>query len=212
VSSKYILAEPKVVEATEVVEIAKEIDQSDLNETKDEVKEETKAPAINEEQEEGEAQAEPLETEISPPFPEEENKAEEEKVETGINTQEEIKEVEKSEKAKETAETKEAEAVKDVEPVTTEANNAEELAVEKEDTATTDYLKQIRTQKGTRGTNYIYLFEGNGDKCEIMILEKNTILVNTCKPAINESGEKILCTWNKKMCKTEAQILKDIKE
>ncbi len=186
VSSKYILAEPKVVEATKVVEIAEEATQSDPNKAKDELKEETKALDINEEG--GEAQAEAQEAEISPPLPVE-------KVETTTDTQEDIKEAETAEEA---------------EPVTTEAKNTEELTVEKEDTATTDYLKQIRTQQGVRGTNYIYLFEGNGDKCEIMILEKNTVLANTCKPAVNESGEKMLCTWNKKMCKTEVQILKEI--
>jgi len=186
VSSRYILAEPKVVKAAKVVEIAEETTQSDPNEATVEAKEEAKAPATNEE--EGEVQAEAPEAGTSPSLPEE-------KAETAIATQEEIKE---------------AEAAKEVEPVTTETKNIEELAVEKEDTATTDYLKQIRTQQGARGTNYIYLFEGNGDKCEIMILEKNTILANTCKPAINKSGEKMFCTWNKKICKTEVQILKEI--
>ncbi len=206
VSSKYILVEPKVIE------INKEIDQSDLNETKDEVEEKTKAPAINKEQGESEIKAEPLEAEISPPLPEDENKTKEEKVDKTTNIQEENKEAEKSEDASEAVEAKETEAAKEIETVAAEAKKTEVLAVEKKDTTTTNYLRQIRTQKGTRGTNYIYMIEGNGDKCELMVLEKNTILVNTCKPAINESGEKMLCTWNKKMCKTEAQILEDIKE
>ena len=203
ISSKYIVADPEAVETAEVVEVIEEITGPDLNGTKDDVTEGTKYPVTTKEQEDNTAQTEPLEPVTSPSLSQEENIVEVEKSEKATDTEEEVKEVEKTEEVEEVVET---------EVETTKAKKTEELPVEKEDKTTTDYLKQIRTQEGVRGTSYIYILEGNGDKCEIMILEKNTILVNTCKPAKNESGEKMLCTWNKKMCKTEAQILKDIKE
>lgn len=197
VSSKYIVTDTEAVEAAEVV---KETTDPDLNGTKDDLNAETEDPIINKEPENDVAQTEPLEPEMGPSLSQEENIAEEEKSEKATDTKEEVKELEKTE---ETVGTEETEAT---------AKKTEELPVEKEDKIITDYLKQIRTQEGVRGTSYIYVLEGSGDKCEIMVLEKNTILVNTCKPAINKSGEKMLCTWNKKMCKTEAQILKDTKE
>jgi len=193
ISSKYLTVDPKIagtakneeaIEVSEVVDAGEVATESDSHHTTDEIKEETKDPVEEQEESASEANAS---------LPQEERKIEKE-----TSTEEGMKEPEKTEEAVE------------AEAVSAEAKKTEELAVEKEDTATTDYLKQIRTQKGVRGTNDIYLFEGNGDKCEIMILEKSTILANTCKPAINEDGEKMLCTWNKKMCKTEAQILDEI--
>lgn len=206
ISSKYIVADREADKAAEVIEAEKETVSPDLNGTQDEVIEETEDPATNKEQKEDEAQAEPLEPEISPSLSQDENISEKKNPEETADTKEESEEPEKVEETEETKEPAEADAE------AAEAKKTEELAVEKEDKTTADYLKQIRTQKGVRGTSYIYMLEGNGDKCEIMVLEKNSILVNTCKPAINKSGDKMLCTWNKKMCKTETQILKDIKK
>lgn len=54
-----------------------------------------------------------------------------------------------------------------------------------------------------------YMLEGNGEKC-IMTFKnesnKPILLSSTCSSIVNSKGIRILCTKNKKICKTESEV------
>ena len=209
VHRKYILIDAieDDPQAIEVVDTEENITEPDQGITKESIEDTSKEQSSSSDTQVKQNYIVPAETEVKEPEPEPEAKEEvvevraaKEEVEEKVETIESTEAVEVA-KNKESSETEQAVEERDV----------KELVVKKEDTDLTNYLTLMRIQEGARGENSIFLFEAKGDRCEMMILEKNTILVNTCKPAINDNGDKMLCTWNMKACKREADILKDCK-
>lgn len=79
------------------------------------------------------------------------------------------------------------------------------------------YLSKVRSNEediifvsgrnGEMGRYETYLIKGNGEQCEAIVLNKDRIIDGTCLSLVNSKGVKIICTQNKKICKTEKEIL-----